>query len=268
MLRNGAARIRVVAMTVAAVKPCARSFSRPPPAGEKSGRVLAGICREGRSQGRGQVKGLHWSAADTVAAVAANGGRRSVAGLRDAALVALASDFPLRVSEAVAVQVVDLAAEPDGSGRRTVHRSKTDQEGRGAVLYVGESTMRRIAALRDAARLDDGPLFRHIRQGDKVESSTIADCAARSIIRARAAETGIEGNVSGRGLRIGAAPNSLRRQTRAIPTATPQRLASRGRNPARLGRCTAPMVAGLDHGHRPSPRRARLRCASPVHQVA
>ena len=85
-------------------------------AGEKTGRVLAGIRREGRGRGRGQAKGLHWSAADTVAAVAANGGRGSVAGLRDAALVALASDCLLRVSEAVAVQVADLADEPDGGG--------------------------------------------------------------------------------------------------------------------------------------------------------
>lgn len=149
---------------------------------------------------------MHWSAADTVAAVAANGERGSVAGLRDAALVGLASDSPLRVSEAVAFQVTDFAAELDRSGRLTVHRSKTDQEGRGLVLYVGESTMRRIAAWRDAAGLHDGPLFRRIRQGDKVAASTITDRAARSIIRARAAETGIEGNVSGHGLRIGAAP--------------------------------------------------------------
>ena len=143
-------------MTVAAVKPCARSSSQPPPAGEKTGRLLAGIRHEGRSRGRGQVKGLHWSAADTVTAVAAHGGRGSVAGLRDAALLALASDCPLRVSEAVTLQVTDLTAEPDRSGRLTVHCSKTDQEGRGAVFYVGESTMRRIAAWRDAAAWGGG----------------------------------------------------------------------------------------------------------------
>ena len=167
--RISAAGICLVAMTVAAVKPCARSFSQPPPAGEKTAHVLAGIRREGR----GQVKGLHWSAADTVAVVAANGGRGSLAGLRDAALVPLASDCLLRLSEAVAVQLADLTVEPDGSGRLTVHRSKTDQEGKGAVLYVGEATMRRIAAWRDAVGLDDGPLFRRIRRGDKVQTSAI-----------------------------------------------------------------------------------------------
>lgn len=150
---------------------------------------------------------MHWSVADTVAAVAAKAGAGSLAGLRDAALVALASDCLLRVSETVAVQVADLAAESDGSGRLAVRRSKSDQEGRGAVLYVGEPTMRRIAAWHDAAGLDDGPLFRRIRRGDRVEASAITDRAARSIIQARAADAGIEGRVSGHSLRIGAAPS-------------------------------------------------------------
>ena len=128
-----------IAMTVSAVKAAARLSGQPSPAGEKTGRVLAGIRREGRGRGRGQAKGLHWSAADTVAAVAANGGRGSVAGLRD------------------------------------------------------------------AAGLDDGPLFRRIRRGDRVEASAITDRAARSIIQARAADAWIEGRVSGHSLRIGAA---------------------------------------------------------------
>lgn len=145
---------------------------------------------------------MHWSAADTVAA---NGGRRSIAGLRDAARVGLASDYPLPVSEAVAVQVADLAAEPEGSGRLTVHRSKTDQKGRGAVLYIGGSTMRQIAAWQKAGAVHAGPLFRRIRRGDRVEASAVTDRAVRSIIQARAADAGIEGRVSGHSLRFGAA---------------------------------------------------------------
>ena len=194
-----------VGMVVAAVKAAARLSGQPSPAGPETARVLAGIRREGRGRGRGQAKGLQWSAADTVAAVAANSGKGKLAGARDAALVALASDCLLRVSEAVAVQVADIAAEPDRSGRLTVHRSKTDQEGRGAVLYIGESTMRRLAAWREAAGIHDGPLFRRIRRGERVEACAITDRAARSIIQARAVDAGIEGRVSGHSLRIGAA---------------------------------------------------------------
>ena len=170
-----------IGMTVAAVKAATRLSGQPSPAGPQTARVLAGIRREGRGRGRGQAKGLQWSAADTVAAVAANNGKGKLAGVRDAALVALASDALLRVSEAVAVQVEDIEAEADGSGRLTVHRSKTDQEGRGAVLYVGEATMRRIAAWREAGGIHDGPLFRRIRRGDHVEASAITSRAARSM---------------------------------------------------------------------------------------
>ena len=85
------------------------------------------------------------------------------------------------------MQLADLTAEPDGSGRLTIYRSKTDQEGKATVLYVGEATMRSI------------------RRGDRVEASAITDRAVRSIIQARAADAGIEGRVSGHSLRNGAA---------------------------------------------------------------
>ena len=35
----------------------------------------------------------------------------------------------------------DLVPEPDGRGRLTIPYSKTDQEGKGAVLYVSKRTM-------------------------------------------------------------------------------------------------------------------------------
>ena len=191
-------------LAAAAVNAAARLSGRPSPIGPACGRVLAGIRREGAGRGRGQVQGLQWSEADTVAAVAANGGG-SIAGLRDAALVALASDCLLRVSETVAVMVADISREPDGSGRLTVHRSKTDQEGEGAMLYVGPATMRRVQAWREASGVHDGPLFRRVRAGGAVQLAGITDRAAREIIRARAAEAGIVGRVSGHSLRVGSA---------------------------------------------------------------
>ena len=56
-------------------------------------RTLAGIRREGRTRGRGQVEGITWSQADATAQVAAQAG---LSGLRDAALVATMSDALLR----------------------------------------------------------------------------------------------------------------------------------------------------------------------------
>ena len=55
-------------------------------------------------------------------------------------LLAVASDGLLRVSEVAALDVGDVQAEADGSGRLLVGESKTDQEGQGAVLYLGALT--------------------------------------------------------------------------------------------------------------------------------
>ena len=191
-------------MAAAAVRFLAKTTGQPSPAGPLSGRVLAGIRREGKGRGRGQVAGLQWSAADTAAALASNGGQ-SLAGLRDAALIAVMSDCLLRVSEAVALQVEDLQTETNGTGRLTVRSSKTDQEGAGAVLFVGAPTVSRILAWTRAAAIETGPLFRRVRRGDMIGDASLSARAARSIIQRRAAAADLQGRFSGHSLRIGSA---------------------------------------------------------------
>ena len=55
------------------------------------------------------------------------------------------------------------SARPDGSGTVTVTGSKTDQEGRGHVRYLGAPTMQRLSAwLSGAGIVNGGPLFRQV----------------------------------------------------------------------------------------------------------
>ena len=193
------------AMVVAAVRFLSKTMGHPSPVGPLSGRVMAGLRREGRDRGRGQVQGLQWGQADTAAAVASSGGQ-SLAGLRDAALIALMSDCLLRVSEAVALQVDDLQLEEDGTARLTIGRSKTDQEGEGTILYVGAPTVSRIRAWLRAASIESGPIFRRVRRGDKVIGpDSLSTRAARDIIKRRAAAADLEGRFSGHSLRVGSA---------------------------------------------------------------
>lgn len=191
-------------LVVAAVRFTAKHAGLPDPAGPVTFTVLKGARRKGADRGRGQVLGIRWSGADTIAAVAANGGNEP-ARLRDAALIAVASDAMLRVSEMVAIQATDIERQDDGSGRLTVARSKTDQEAEGAVLYLGPPTMRRISDWTERAGITDGPLFRRIRRGGVVQSSAMTARAARDTIRRRAVEAGIEGRISGHSLRVGSA---------------------------------------------------------------
>lgn len=69
----------------------------------------------------------------------------------DIALMSLMRDGLLRVSEAAALTWADLQAEPDGSGRLLIRRSKTDPEGRGAVAFVSAATMAALERIRDGA---------------------------------------------------------------------------------------------------------------------
>ncbi|WP_240959889.1 tyrosine-type recombinase/integrase [Novosphingobium olei] len=87
---------------------------------------------------------------------------RTLPGLRDAALLSLAYDTGLRVSELVKVMCHHVASQSDGSAVLTVPRSKTDQEGQGAYAWLSPDTMRRVSAWRNASANSEGPLFRRI----------------------------------------------------------------------------------------------------------
>lgn len=68
--------------------------------------------------------------------------------LRDIALMQVMRDGMLRVSEARELLVGDFTSEPDETGRLAIRRSKTDQEGAGAILYLRRNTAK---ALRQTA---------------------------------------------------------------------------------------------------------------------
>ena len=187
---------------VAALKFRAKLQDLPPPVGPRTNRVLAGIRRQGRGRGRGQASGVNFSQAEAAAAIAA--GEGSIQGLRDAAIISVMSDGLLRVSELVALQVDDLAFEPDG-GRVTIRHSKTDQEGTGVVLYLGPPTVARVKAWLEAAKITCGPLFRRLHRGGNVGGEKeLSTASVRQIIKRRCTAIGVKG-VSGHSLRVGGA---------------------------------------------------------------
>ena len=189
---------------LAAVGFVARLSGAPNPAGPETRLAMARLRREGKGRGRGQVAGVTWAQADAASTLASTD-RRTLAGLRDAAIVALASDAMLRVSEIAAIELADLAWREDGAGLLRIRSSKTDQEGRGAVAFLGAPTMRRVRAWLDAAGHTTGALFRRVRRNNVVGGEKISARAVRTIIAKRAADAGVEGRVSGHSLRVGAA---------------------------------------------------------------
>ena len=193
-----------IALVVSAVKFRAKLQGAPSPVGPVTSRALAGIRRAGRNRGQGQVHGVGFAAADAAAAVA-GGDTEDLAGLRDGALIAVASDGLLRVSEIAAIHAADVERADDGSGRLTIHSSKTDQEGAGQVLYLGPSTIRRLTAWTEAAGITSGPLFVRVRKNGRIGTKALSVVSIRRIIRTRCKAAGVDGRVSGHSLRVGGA---------------------------------------------------------------
>ena len=160
--------------------------------------TLAGIRREGKNRGRGQVDGLIWQDVKRVCIYAETEG--TLIGVRDASMIRLMSDCLLRISEVVAVNVGDLKGST-----LTLRSSKTDQEGAGETLYVCENTRELLKQYRDQAEITRGTVFRHIRRGGHVQSDRLTTVSARRIIQKRAQAAGVEGFISGHSLRVGSA---------------------------------------------------------------
>ena len=165
--------------------------------GEITQRSLQGIRREGRERGRGQVDGLTRQDMERVCSFAE--ASRTLAGLRDSAMIRLMSDCLLRISEVVAVNVEDVGKV------LTVRSSKTDQEGQGVALYVGAPTRKAIRRYCAAGDIEQGALFRRVRWHKHITLDRLSANGARNAIKRWAAEAGVEGFISGHSLRVGSA---------------------------------------------------------------
>lgn len=197
-----------VALAVQAVRFWEKLEGRPSSVGPLTTCTLAGIRREGRDRGRGQVTGL---TREVVKRMAHNSAKtNTLAGLRDAALFLVMSDALLRIGEAVAIDCEHITTEADSSGRLAIHRSKTDQEGKGASLYLTARTIEAIRQLQARAGYTTGPLFRRMLKGDRMSDDRLTVDGARLAIKASAKQVGIEG-VSGHSLRIGTAQELAQR---------------------------------------------------------
>lgn len=161
-------------------------------------RTLAGIRRDGRDRGRGQVTGLDWQQTERVCAFAES--ENTITGLRDSAMIRLMSDCLLRVSEVVAVDISDFEKQT-----LIVHSSKTDQEGSSIALYVTSETRDIIERYQTRSGITSGALFCRIRRGDHIQSERLTVDSARRIIKKRAEAAGVEGFISGHSLRVGSA---------------------------------------------------------------
>ena len=151
-LRTAASAIACIHKAAGLADPCATGEVR---------RTLSGATRKAGKLQK-QAAALTAAALALIQATVAQprpgrGGRRESRatathrGRMDLALISLMRDALLRVSEAAALTWADIGAEPDGTGRLLIRRSKTDPEGAGAVVFLSASTMATLVAIRNGA---------------------------------------------------------------------------------------------------------------------
>lgn len=194
-----------IAQVIAAVK---WRYPKVEIVGEATDRAMAGIRKEGIGRGRGQVRGLTYEEVDRMCAYCE--AENTVKGIRDAVLIRLMSDCLLRVGEAVAVNIEDVHML-----HNTLHiqKSKTDQTGEGATVYITDYAMRLISLYvnrsglyaQDKPEQFQGALIRRMVKGDKLAKHRLTVHGARLIIKQRARQAGFTGFISGHSLRVGAA---------------------------------------------------------------
>ena len=162
--------------------------------------------RKGRRQA--QVQGLTWALRQRLMEAAGD----RVIDVRNRALLAVAYDAMLRRSELVALQVVDVKIERDGSASLLVRRAKNDPDGGGTMLYLHLDSVKLVRTWLRASGIAGGPLFRSMRKDGAVGGKLDASQVPR-IYRAMAECAGLPAQfvrrLSGHSPRVGAAQDMI-----------------------------------------------------------
>lgn len=130
--------------------------------------------------------------------------------LRDLALLLTARDLLARRSEVVALQVEDIEFAADGTATVLIRRSKTDQAGEGAVLFLGHSTVEALRQWLGGAGIVAGPIFRAVNKGGKVGEDAIGAAVVATILKRMASRAGLDpARISGHSCRVGMAQDLM-----------------------------------------------------------
>jgi site-specific recombinase XerD len=131
----------------------------------------------------------------------------SLAALRNRALLLLGFAGAFRRSELVALDVADIHQTPEGL-KVAIRRSKTDQEGTGAVVPIVRGSVacpaEAMQAWLSAAAIIEGPIFRRINKAGRVLPNRLTAQSVALIVKAHARHAGLDPrSYAGHSLRSG-----------------------------------------------------------------
>ena len=117
---------------------------------------------------------------------------KTLAGLRNVALMLVMRDLLARRSEAAVLKVEDITFAEDGSATALIARSKTDQEGAGAVRWLSPRTAAALRSWLDCAGLTTGPVFTAIRKNGVAKPSPLEAGEIARLLKDMATRAGID----------------------------------------------------------------------------
>ena len=137
----------------------------------------------------------------------------TLAGTRNQALLSLGYDFLARRSELVAIRQDDLKFTPDGALKGMIRKSKTDQYGRGRLVFGSERSAKLVRKWLRIKPAEIQPVFCAINHG-RCEDRAICDrnvndIIKRGVVKVKRCERPSDLEVSGHSLRVGAAQDLL-----------------------------------------------------------
>ena len=137
----------------------------------------------------------------------------TLAGIRNRAILSLGYDFLARRSELVALRATDIQFTNDGTLRGTIRKSKTDQYGRGRIVFGSERSAKLVRKWLRHKPKDIQPIFCAINHGRCVNrpicDRNVNEIIKRGVIKVKRCERPSDLEVSGHSLRVGAAQDLL-----------------------------------------------------------
>ena len=137
----------------------------------------------------------------------------TLAGIRNKALLSLGYDFLARRSELVALRTIDLEFTKDGALKGMIRKSKTDQFGRGRLVFGSERSAKLLRGWFRKKPNEIEAVFCAINHGQCVDrpicDRNVNEIIKRSVVQVKRCKRPSDLEVSGHSLRVGAAQDLL-----------------------------------------------------------
>ena len=137
----------------------------------------------------------------------------TLAGIRNKAMLSLGYDFLARRSELVALRTPDLEFTQDGVLKGMIRKSKTDQYGRGRLVFGSERSAKLLRGWFRKKPKEIGAVFCAINHGQCLDrpicDRNVNEIIKKSVVKVKRCERPSDLEVSGHSLRVGAAQDLL-----------------------------------------------------------